>query len=373
MQARRPVLVCGESLAFGEALAAGRSSSTDGSSRSSRPKIDLRGWEIKRDRRYADDRRGSRHLLGETMVERERTVPSGWVMLPVVLAGWVAGALLVTRAEPVAGIGCILASMLLAKGLFTLQPNEARVLVLFGRYVGTVRKEGFHWVNPFAVQRGPFVIIPSQDGKDAPPVRNQPRHLVSLRTRTFETATLKVNDQRGNPIEIAGVIVWRVADTAKALFDVDDYEQYVRTQSETALRHLANRHPYDPASEGVGPEEVTLRDAGDAVGDALERELEERLRQAGVAIVEARLTHLAYSPEIAHTMLRRQAADAVISARRKIVEGAVSMVEMALDELTRKQVLTLDDAHRATMVGNLLVVLCGESAAEPVVSVGSKV
>jgi len=305
------------------------------------------------------------------MSEQERKVLSGWLMLPVVLAGWAAVPLVFVRGEHALSIGLVLAAFLLGKGLFTLQPKEARVLVLFGRYVGTVRQEGFHWTNPFAVHRGPFATTPQHDGKEVTAtVQLRHRYRVSLRTRTFETATLKVNDQRGNPIDIAAVVVWRVVDTARALFEVDDYEQYVHTQSETALRHLANRYPYDHAGETAGAE-VTLRDDGDAVGNALTRELGERLRPAGVAVEQAKLTHLAYSPEIAHTMLRRQAAEAVIAARRKIVEGAVSMVEMALDELTRKQVLSLDDARRAAMVGNLLVVLCGESAAEPVVNTGS--
>jgi regulator of protease activity HflC (stomatin/prohibitin superfamily) len=304
------------------------------------------------------------------MREIKRDVPSGWLMLPVVFALALGGVLSSVAGAAAAGAASVLTALVLAKGLFTLQPNEARVLVLFGRYVGTVRREGFHWTNPFSVQRGPFAT--PQQRENAPVPAPKPRYRVSLRTRSFETATLKVNDQRGNPIEIAGVIIWRVADTAKALFEVDDYEGYVRSQSETALRRLASRYPYDHAGD-AGEASATLRDDGDAVGEALRSELDLRLAKAGVVVDEARLTHLAYSPEIAHTMLRRQAAEAVIAARRKIVEGAVGMVEMALEELTRKQVLALDDARRAAMVGNLLVVLCGESAAEPILNTGSTV
>lgn len=306
------------------------------------------------------------------MTEQVRSVTSGWLVLPLVLVALPVGAWLATHGQGFNGAVWIVGGLLAAKGLFTLQPREARVLVLFGRYVGTVRSDGFHWTNPFAVHRGQMVSTPPPAHKKDEPntVSFRQRFRVSLRTRTFETATLKVNDQRGNPIEIAGVIVWRVEDTAKALFEVDDYEGYVRTQSETALRHLANRYPYDHTSEGTDVE-ITLRDDGDVVGDAFRDELGKRLAGAGVVVEETRLTHLAYSPEIAHTMLRRQAAEAVIAARRKIVEGAVSMVEMAMDELTRKQVLNLDDQRKAAMVGNLLVVLCGETEAEPVINAGS--
>ena len=261
-------------------------------------------------------------------------------------------------------------SLLFAKGLFTLQPNEARVLVLFGKYRGTVKKDGFHWANPFSVHRGPFVTVTPQGKDQAPSVRSSHKYRVSLRIRNFETQTLKVNDQRGNPIEIGTVVVWRIEDTAKALFDVDEYENYVQVQSESAVRHLANTYPYDHSDDMPG-EEQTLRGNTQTIGEALEKELQERLSKAGVVVSEARLTHLAYAPEIASVMLRRQQAEAIIAARKKIVHGAVSMVEMALAELSEKKVVDLDEERKAAMVGNLLVVLCGEAQAEPVINAGS--
>ncbi|MEK7449296.1 MAG: SPFH domain-containing protein [Planctomycetota bacterium] len=256
--------------------------------------------------------------------------------------------------------------VLIFKGFFTLQPNEARVLVLFGKYVGTVKKAGFHWANPFAVHRGPWAISQSP-GQD---VYSKHKYRISLRVRNFVTQTVKVNDQRGNPIEIGAVVVWRVEDTAKAFFDVDDYESYVKIQSETAVRYLANSYPYDHSGDVMG-EELTLRGNSEIISVALVKELQERLSKAGVVVEEARLTHLAYAPEIAGTMLRRQQAEAIIAARQKIVHGAVSMVEMALKELSEKQVVNLDEERKAAMVGNLLVVLCGETQAEPVINTGT--
>jgi regulator of protease activity HflC (stomatin/prohibitin superfamily) len=310
------------------------------------------------------------------MQEQERKVLSGWLMLPLVIAVWLAAVALIyagIRYERVwwvvAGGLTVLLALLLSKGLFTLQPNEARVLVLFGRYVGTVRQDGFHWANPFAVNRGPWVTI-RQPGKQGVQLESQHKYRVSLRARNFETQAVKVNDQRGNPIEIGAVVVWRVEDTAKALFDVDEYEHYVKVQSETAVRHLANSYPYDHA--GDSPEgELTLRGNSDDISAALEKELHERLSRAGVEVQEARLTHLAYAPEIAGTMLRRQQAEAIIAARQKIVHGAVSMVQMALTELSEKHVVDLDEERKAAMVSNLLVVLCGEQAAEPVINTGT--
>jgi regulator of protease activity HflC (stomatin/prohibitin superfamily) len=257
----------------------------------------------------------------------------------------------------------------LSKGLFTLQPNEARALVLFGRYAGTVRREGFHWANPFSVHGGSWETVKQEGGAAA--VRRVPSKLVvSLRARNFETDKLKVNDQRGNPIEIRAVVVWRVADTARALFEVDAYEHYVTVQSETAVRHLANLYPYDHSDDTPGAE-LTLRDNAEAVGAALLAELGARLEKAGVVVDEARLTHLAYAPEIAGAMLRRQQAEAVIAARQKIVRGAVSMVQMALAELAGQKIVELDEERKAAMVGNLLVVLCGETQAEPVINAGT--
>ncbi len=243
----------------------------------------------------------------------------------------------------------LVAAVVLPLGYFTLQPNEAKALVLFGKYKGTVSRDGFHWTNPLAlaVPRG--------------------RYTVSRRIRNFEIDKLKVNDKRGNPIEIAAVVVWRVVDTAHALFDVDHYEHYVKIQSDAALRHLANCYPYDHGEE----EEITLRSGMDEVSLVLKNELQDRLEKAGVEVEETRLTHLAYAPEIANAMLRRQQAEAIIAARRKIVHGAVSMVDMALEELKAKKVVELDEERKAAMVSNLLVVLCGEAEAQPVINAGT--
>ncbi len=242
------------------------------------------------------------------------------------------------------GLFTIIAGVICLLGHFTLQPNQARVLILFGAYRGTVRDGGFHWTNPFMSKK-----------------------LVSLRSRNLNGEKLKVNDKRGNPIEIAAVVVWRVEDTAQALFDVDSYEEYVRLQSESAVRHLASAYDYDHGED----EEITLRSNVDEVSTALRDELQARLSKAGVVVEEARLTHLAYAPEIAQAMLRRQQAAAVIAARQKIVHGAVSMVDQALRELSDKNVLTLDEERKAAMVSNLLVVLCGESEAQPVINTGT--
>jgi regulator of protease activity HflC (stomatin/prohibitin superfamily) len=321
---------------------------------------------------------------------RERTVTAlnGWFML-VLLAGLLLAdvALLVTAVRQVAENGpgmvlvCALALpliVLLMTGFFTLQPNEARVLVLFGDYKGTVRESGLHWGNPFYTS-GPQnfrtaavgAIQATRNGGKKETAEAQPRPLgrnkISLRARTLNGDTLKVNDKRGNPIEIAVVVVWRVADTAQAMFDVDNYETYMRTQSESAVRHLASLYFYDDGEEG----EATLRGHVDIVSGALRAELQERLKKAGITVDEARLTHLAYAPEIAQAMLRRQQAEAVIAARQKIVHGAVSMVHMALTELAEKQVVQLDDERRAAMVSNLMVVLCGESEVHPVVNTGT--
>lgn len=275
-------------------------------------------------------------------------------MLPIVLGLFLAGAglvvMAVVREVPwwvVGGVLAVILGGLGVRGFFALQPNEARVMILFGAYRGTVRQSGFHWVNPFMSR------IP-----------------LSLRARNLNGDKLKVNDKRGNPIEIAAVVVWRVQDTAQAIFDVDNFENYVRVQSESAVRHLANAYPYDHGEDTEG-EETTLRSSVDEVSAALQAELGARLSKAGVVVEEARLTHLAYAPEIASAMLRRQQAEAVIAARQKIVHGAVSMVDMALKELAAKSVVTLDDERKAAMVSNLLVVLCGESEVHPVVNTGT--
>ena len=229
-------------------------------------------------------------------------------------------------------------------GYFTLQPNEGRVLVLFGDYRGTVRHDGWHFTNPLNTKKR-----------------------ISLRARNFCSEKLKVNDRRGNPVEIAAVIVWRVEDTAQACFDVDDFEEYVEVQSESAIRHLAAIYPYD---HGEG-NEITLRSGVEEITSNLHNELQERVTKAGVKIEEARLTHLAYAPEIAGSMLRRQQAEAIIDARTQIVHGAVSMVEMALKDLADKNVVELDEERKASMVSNLLVVLCGETEAQPIVNTGT--
>lgn len=246
--------------------------------------------------------------------------------------------------QTIVAVICFAAAIFLSNGFFSLQPNEAAVLVFFGEYKGTVREAGFFWTNPF-----------------------NKKFRVSLRARNLTGEKLKVNDKRGNPIEIAAVIVWAVRDTAQALFDVDDYESYVRIQSESAVRHVASAYSYDDGEAG----EITLRSGTDAVAAALKNELQDRLARAGVEVQEARLTHLAYAPEIAQAMLRRQQAEAVIAARQKIVQGAVSMVEMALNELTEKKVVEFDKERKAAMVSNLLVVLCSESETQPIINTGS--
>lgn len=293
---------------------------------------------------------------GSNQVNRTAEVPasagSGWPVLLLVLLGFAAAITTIVLGArkdipdvwALAAVALIGGSILLMPGFFTVPPNTARVLLLFGRYVGTVRDGGFHWTNPFYTKKA-----------------------VSLRAHTLNGDKLKVNDKTGNPIEIAAVVVWRVRDTAQAVFDVEDYESFVRIQSETAVRHLASTHPYDGGTE----EEPSLRGSGDKVSGELQTELQSRLAMAGVDVVEARLSHLAYAPEIAGAMLRRQQAAAVIAARTKIVEGAVGMVEMALQHLSKHEVVHLDEERKAAMVSNLLVVLCSEQAAQPVVNSGT--
>jgi regulator of protease activity HflC (stomatin/prohibitin superfamily) len=275
----------------------------------------------------------------------------------------------------VVGLLGLVTSVVLFIGFFTLQPNEARVLVLFGAYKGTVKTSGFHWGNPFYTNGQASRQRPvrrshgsGHEGEShsigsAGPGRNK----ISLRARNLNGERLKVNDKRGNPIEIAAVVVWRVEDTAQALFDVEDFEQYVKVQSESAVRHVASCYAYDHGEE----DEITLRSNVDEISLALQVELQERLNKAGVRVEEARLTHLAYAPEIAQAMLRQQQAEAVIAARQKIVQGAVGMVDLALKDLAAKSVLHLDDERRAAMVSNLMVVLCGESEVHPVVNAGT--
>jgi regulator of protease activity HflC (stomatin/prohibitin superfamily) len=260
----------------------------------------------------------------------------------------VLGGLLVARhAFIVPAIVLAVAIAFIGAGFFMLQPNEAGVLTLFGDYLGTERRAGLRWTLPWNMRRR-----------------------VSVRVRNYNVEMLKVNDKRGNPVEIAAVVVWRVEDTAQALFDVEDFEQFVRVQSESALRHVATRYDYDEGSDH-GEHDVTLRGGAEVVAEALRAEVQTRVQQAGVRIEEAKLTHLAYAPEIAGAMLRRQQAEAVISARAMIVTGAVSMVEMALKSLSEKNVVELDDERRATMVSNLMVVLCSERDTQPVINTGT--
>jgi regulator of protease activity HflC (stomatin/prohibitin superfamily) len=298
----------------------------------------------------------------QVVSNREQAVrmKNGWVMLVVLLGLLLCDVALFIysvaegdrmQGHPYLGIlfPCIVALVVLIislTGLFTLQPNEARVLVLFGKYRGTARESGFHWGNPF-YSNGQPVNAPQRDDAQAgsgirklhAQAKKFTRNKISLRARTINVEKLKVNDRRGNPIEIGAVLVWRVHDTAQAVFDVDDFVKYAETQSESALRHLASEYAYDHGEDN----EITLRSNGKEVSAALKAELEERLSRAGIAVEEARLTHLAYAPEIAQAMLRRQQAEAVIAARQKIVLGAVSMVEMALHGLAEKQVVVLDD------------------------------
>ena len=256
-------------------------------------------------------------------------------------------------------------------GYFTLQPNEARVQILFGSYKGTVRTSGFHWSNPFysrnRVALGKLQGLLSVGLPGAGQSNRANSTKLSLRVHNFNSETLKVNDKRGNPVEIAAVVVWRVLDTAQAVFDVEDYRSYVQVQSEAAIRGIASRFAYDHGEH----DEPTLRGGADEVALALQVELQARLAKAGVTVEEARLTHLAYAPEIASVMLRRQQAEAIVAARQLIVQGSVGMVQTALAELERQNVVHLDDERRAAMVSNLLVVLCGNSEATPVINAGT--
>ncbi len=283
--------------------------------------------------------------------ERERHTASGLLMLAVflvILAVAIAGIVRAVRADDafvaVVGVVVILLCVLGLAGLFTVAPNEGQVLQLFGAYRGTAKEEGLRWANPFYTKKR-----------------------ISLRVRNFESAHLKVNDTDGNPIEIAAIVVWKVVDTAEAVFEVDDYEHYVKVQSEAAERNLATHYPYDSHIEG----HISLRGSTDEVAKRLRSEVQDRLAKAGVEVIEARISHLAYAPEIAAAMLRRQQAGAIIAARQKIVEGAVGMVDMALDLLSKSGRVRLDEERKAAMVSNLLVVLCADREAQPVVNTGT--
>jgi regulator of protease activity HflC (stomatin/prohibitin superfamily) len=274
----------------------------------------------------------------------------GWLMLLISLA-LLGGAAycFVAQSEPAGiatGVAMILVSLIIMCGFMAVEPNDARVLTLFGKYVGTVKQSGFCWVNPFYTKKK-----------------------ISLRANNLDTKAIKVNDKHGNPIIIGAVVVWRVSDAYKAAFEVDHYASFVVTQSESAIRKLAGHYSYDNFEDEHA--EITLRSSGDEVNQMLEQEIAERLAIAGIVIIEARISHLAYSEEIASAMLQRQQATAVVAARSKIVEGAVGMVEMALEQLSQKSIVTLDEERKAQMVSNLMLVLCGDKAAQPVINAGS--
>ncbi len=282
--------------------------------------------------------------------EKKARTMSGWGMLFLILATiavsiviFISGIRQQDLLILFTGVGLMVLGFTLLAGLFVINPNEAAALLLFGAYKGTTRENGLRFANPFM-------------RKDK----------ISLKARNLNGERLKVNDLTGNPIEIAAVVVWNVVNTAEALFDVDDYEEYVTVQSESAVRHLAGAYPYDGNED-----ELTLRGTTDDISEHLQKELQERLDKAGVKVIEARLSHLAYAPEIAHAMLQRQQASAVVAARQKIVEGAVGMVEMALKELGEKDLVEFDEDKKATMISNLLVVLCSEHAAQPVINTGT--
>ncbi len=283
--------------------------------------------------------------------EKEFGAVSGWVTVFLLLAAggasvwWLISGIRANHAVwIISALVALALQMVLAAGLFVVNPNEAKVLQLFGKYVGTARQPGLRFANPFYTKRR-----------------------VSMRVRNFESARLKVNDLDGNPIEIAAVVVWRVVDTAEAIFEVDDYENYVHVQSESALRNMVTSYSYDVHDDA----QLSLRGHTQAIADHLRKEIQERLSKAGVEVIEARISHLAYASEIAAAMLQRQQAGAIIAARQRIVDGAVGMVEMALDRLARNNVVELDEERKAAMVSNLLVVLCSERSTQPIVNAGT--
>ncbi|HXI01849.1 MAG TPA: SPFH domain-containing protein [Candidatus Saccharimonadales bacterium] len=282
--------------------------------------------------------------------EKEVSVMNGGVVLLAGIAcialgvfGFIRSAMYEQVFPAVVSALFVVVVVLLLTGLFVVNPNEARVMQLFGRYVGTAKAQGLRWANPFLTKRR-----------------------ISVRVRNFDSDKLKVNDLDGNPIEIAAVVVWKVVDTAEAMFEVDNFEDYVHVQSEAALRNLATRYPYDSHDD-----HMSLRGSTTEIAEHLCTEVQDRLAKAGVKVIEARISHLAYAPEIAHAMLQRQQASAIIAARQKIVEGAVGMVEMALADLAKHQIVELDEERKASMVSNLLVVLCSDRATQPVVNTGT--
>ncbi|OIQ30707.1 MAG: hypothetical protein BM564_00385 [Bacteroidetes bacterium MedPE-SWsnd-G2] len=280
--------------------------------------------------------------------EKIITPANGYLMLFVFLILFFGGIASIIMFENPWFVFAILTGIIIAIGFVMVQPNNSRVLLLFGKYVGTINKNGFYWVNPFYTKKK-----------------------ISLRASNFDSERLKVNDKLGNPIMISTILVWRVLDTYKAAFDVDNYENFVRVQTDAAVRKLASMYPYDNFADEGHDEDITLRSSVNEVSEALEKEIEERLSIAGIEVLEARIGYLAYAQEIANAMLKRQQATAIVAARHKIVEGAVSMVEMALEELSKKSVVELDEERKAAMVSNLMVVLCGDKDASPVLNTGT--
>ena len=283
------------------------------------------------------------------MKEENIIVPAnGYLMLLVFLTLFFGSIAAIITLESILPVITIVLSIIIAVGFIMVQPNNSRVLLLFGKYVGTVKRNGFYWVNPFYTKTK-----------------------ISLRASNFDSERLKVNDKLGNPIMISTILVWRVLDTYKAAFDVDNYENFVRVQTDAAVRKLASMYPYDNFADEGHKEDITLRSSVNEVSEALEKEIDERLSIAGIEVLEARIGYLAYAQEIANAMLKRQQATAIVAARHKIVEGAVSMVEMALEELSKKEIVNLDEERKAAMVSNLMIILCGDKDASPVLNTGT--
>jgi len=283
------------------------------------------------------------------MKEEKIIVPAnGYLMLFVFLILFIGGITSIITFENPWFAFAVLTAIVIAPGFIMVQPNNSRVLLLFGKYVGTVKKNGFYWVNPFYTKKK-----------------------ISLRASNFDSERLKVNDKLGNPVMISTILVWRVQNTYKAAFDVDNFENFVRVQTDAAVRKLASMYPYDNFADEGHKEDITLRSSVNEVSEALEKEIDERLSIAGIEVLEARIGYLAYAQEIANAMLKRQQATAIVAARHKIVEGAVSMVEMALEELGKKDIVNLDEERKAAMVSNLMVILCGDKDASPVLNTGT--
>jgi len=280
--------------------------------------------------------------------EKSITPNNGYVVLAVLFIMLIAGITLMIREERIIYIMLPVFALFLASGFILVNPNSSKVLLLFGKYIGTVKTNGLYWANPFYRKR-----------------------TISLRASNFDSERLKVNDKLGNPIMISTILVWRVTNTYKAAFDVDNYENFVRVQTDAAVRKLASMYPYDNFADEGHTEDITLRSSVNEVSEALEKEIEERLSIAGIEVLEARIGYLAYAQEIANAMLKRQQATAIVAARHKIVEGAVSMVEMALEELGKKNIVELDEERKAAMVSNLMVILCGDKEASPVLNTGT--